>query len=58
MLRLLVLDRNGHSTITTDIEREFRRLVDQGYAAFVNDLQTTTLPTTGDVLMVAPLAGG
>jgi len=57
-VRLLVLDKNGHSTITTDVEAEFRRLCNQGYAMFVNAIQVTELPATGDVLALAPLAGG
>jgi len=58
MLQLTVLNKTGHSTITHDVETEFRKLVDSGYAAFLNNIQITELPTEGDVLMLAPLAGG
>lgn len=58
MLQLTLLDKHGHSIITHDVEAEFARLVKSGYAAFLDNIQITELPTTGDVLMVSPLAGG
>jgi hypothetical protein len=58
MRQLLVLDKNGHSTITENVDAEFHRLIKSGYAAFVNSIQVTELPIEGDILMLSPLAGG
>jgi hypothetical protein len=58
MLKLTVLDKNGHSTITTDVQEEFARLVKAGYAMFLDNIHITELPTEGDVLALSPLAGG
>jgi hypothetical protein len=54
----LVLDKNGHTEVTNDVEAEYKRLIAQGYASFVDNIQVKELPASGDVLMLAPLAGG
>lgn len=58
MVKLIVLDKNGHSLVTENVETEFRRLVKDGYAAFLENVQIDELPLSGDVTMLAPLAGG
>ena len=58
MRSLLVLDKTGHTTVTENIEAEFNRLIRSGYAAFVNNVHVSSLPEEGEILMLAPLAGG
>jgi hypothetical protein len=66
MLTLIVLDKNGDTLVTEDVQNEFDRLCKLGYAAFANpsadpsadSIQVTELPAEGNILMLAPLAGG
>ena len=63
-MKILKLDRNGHSTLCAtevDLDREFKALVGQGYAMFVNDEQIRVLPVDqpdAEILALAPLVGG
>ena len=63
MLRILKLDRTGHTTIEENIEQEFSELCRKGYAMFLNDEHIKTLPIDhenleGDLIALAPLVGG
>jgi hypothetical protein len=60
-MKILKLDHTGHTSIDTNIETEFKRLMSQGYAMFLNDEQIKELPVgqeTGEILALAPLVGG
>ena len=63
MLKIIVPDRTGHTTVETDVQTEFDKLCKQGYAMFVNDEQIKRLPEdpgvgTIEILALAPLVGG
>lgn len=58
MLQLTVLDKNGHSVVTENVEQEYQKLCKLGYASFLEGVQVNELPQSGDVLMLSPIAGG
>lgn len=60
MLRILRLDKTGHTTIDTDIDVAFKTLTKQGYAMFLNDEKIKEMPLVdeGEILALAPLVGG
>jgi len=60
-VKILKLDKTGHTTIDTNIDVEFRELVRKGYAMFVNDTKIKSLesvPDDSEILALAPLVGG